>query len=321
MVNYIWPIKTTKFKQMKYYLLIISFTISALGFSQEFKSFEQDIAIDNKYTGTLLLPEIEKSPLVILLAGSGPLDKDGNTNFMKGNMLKKLAIKLGENGIASFRYDKHSLRQIKKGKYDLDYDFDIFIDDAKAALKHFKSKNNFSKIYILGHSQGSLVGMIAASGNADGFISVAGAGQSIDEVIIYQVNASSPMFTEDTKRVFKILKEGNTTDDFPPALASLFNKPTQPFMMSWMKYNPQEEIKNLDIPVLIINGSNDIQVTEEEATLLHKASPNSQLILIDQMNHALVPIEGGRLENVKSYNEPNRDLSKELIDALVDFIK
>ena len=306
---------------MKYYLFLFIFVFSVFGFSQESNIIQQDIFIDNKFEGTLLLPETQKPPLVILLAGSGPLDKDGNTNFMKGNMLKKLAIKLGENGIASFRYDKHSLRQIKKGKYNLDYDFDIFIDDAKAALRHFKSKNNFSKVYVLGHSQGSLVGMIAANGRADGFISIAGAGQSIDEVIIYQIIASSPMFTEDTKRVFKILKEGNTTDEFPPALASLFNKPTQPFMMSWMKYNPQQEIKKLDIPILLINGTNDIQVTEEEAKLLHKASPESQLILIDRMNHALVPIEGGRLENMKSYNEPNRALSEELIEALIDFIK
>lgn len=306
---------------MKYYLFLFIFVFSVFGFSQESNIIQQDIFIDNKFEGTLLLPETQKPPLVILLAGSGPLDKDGNTNFMKGNMLKKLAIKLGENGIASFRYDKHSLRQIKKGKYNLDYDFDIFIDDAKAALRHFKSKNNFSKVYVLGHSQGSLVGMIAANGRADGFISIAGAGQSIDEVIIYQINASSPMFTEDTKRVFKILKEGNTTDEFPPALTSLFNKPTQPFMMSWMKYNPQQEIKKLDIPILLINGTNDIQVTEEEAKLLHKASPESQLILIDRMNHALVPIEGGRLENMKSYNEPNRALSEELIEALIDFIK
>ena len=306
---------------MKFSFLLALLIFTSPSFAQESNYIEQDVSIDNLFNGTLLLPKAEKPPLVILLAGSGPLDKDGNTNFMKGNMLKKLAERLGDNNIASFRYDKHSLRQIKKGKYDLDYTFDIFIEDAKTALRHFKSKSVFGKVYILGHSQGSLVGMIAAHGQADGFISIAGAGQSIDDVITYQINASAPQFTEDSKRVFGILKEGSTTDDFPAALASIFNKQTQPFMMSWMKYDPQDEIKKLDIPVLIIKGTNDIQVTVEEANLLHSAYPDSKMVLIEKMNHVLVPIEGERLENVKSYNEPNREFSTELISALIDFIK
>ncbi|MBT8304321.1 MAG: alpha/beta hydrolase [Bacteroidia bacterium] len=306
---------------MKSLIALLFLTISTVVFSQESNFFEQDVTIADSFSGTLLMPNTEKPPLVILLAGSGPLDKDGNTNFMKGDLLKKLAGKLGDAGIASFRYDKHSLRQIKKGKYDLDYSFDVFIEDASASLDHFKSKSQFGKIYILGHSQGSLVGMIAAQEKADGFISVAGPGQTIDEVVIYQINATSPNFTEDTKRVFSILKTGKTTDDFPPALASIFNKPTQPFMMSWMKYDPQEEIKKLDMPVLIINGTKDIQVIESEADLLHKASPDSKLVIIDKMNHVLVPIERDRLENVKSYNEPDREFSSELLEALLAFIK
>jgi len=306
---------------MKFSFLLALLVLTSITFAQESIYSEQDVTIDNHFNGTLLLPKTDTPPLVILLAGSGPLDKDGNTNFMKGNMLKKLAQRLGDNNIASFRYDKHSLRQIKKGKYNLDYTFDIFIEDAKAAIAHFKPKSEFGKIYVLGHSQGSLVGMIAANGQADGFISLAGAGQSIDEVITYQINESAPQFTEDTKRVFSILKQGNTTDDFPPALASIFNKQTQPFMMSWMKYNPQDEIKKLDIPVLIINGTKDIQVTVDEANLLHQAYPDSKIVIIEKMNHVLVPIEGERLENVKSYNEPNREFSSDLIKALIDFIK
>ncbi len=306
---------------MKFPFSLALLVLTSMTFAQESNYIEQDVNIENHFNGTLLLPKIETPPLLILLAGSGPLDKDGNTNFMKSNMLKKLAQRLGDNNIASFRYDKHSLRQIKKGTYDLDYTFNIFIEDAKAAIEHFKSKSEFGKIYVLGHSQGSLVGMIAANGKADGFISLAGAGQSIDEVITYQINESAPQFTEDTKRVFGILKEGSMTDDFPAALASIFNKETQPFMMSWMKYNPQDEIKKLDIPVLIINGTKDIQVTVDEANLLHNAYPDSELVIIEKMNHVLVAIDGERLENVKSYNEPNREFPNELIKALIDFIK
>ncbi len=306
---------------MKFYVSLLISLITIFNYAQESKFIEQDLSIVGDFRGTLLLPTSKKPPLVILLAGSGPLDKDGNTNFLKGNMLKKLAETLSNNNIATFRYDKYSLRQIKKGKYTLDYTFDAFINDAKAAINYFKSKSQFGKIYVLGHSQGSLVGMVAAKGIADGFISIAGAGQSIDEVITFQINASAPQFTEDTKRVFGILKQGKTTDNFPEALASIFNKETQPFMISWIQYNPQDELKKLDIPVLILNGTTDIQVTEDEANLLHSALPDSKLIIVNKMNHALVTFEGDRLENMKSYNEPKRLLSEPLIEALIQFIK
>jgi hypothetical protein len=148
---------------------------------------------------------------------------------------------------------------------------------------------------------------------------LAGAGKPIDEVIIDQVTATAPMFTEDTKRVFSIMKEGKTTTDFPQALISIFNLEVQPFMMSWMAYNPQEEIRDLEIPVLIINGTKDLQVSEDEANLLHSANTNSTLKIIEKMNHILVPIEGDTLENSKSYNESQRKISGELIQSIVVF--
>ena len=198
--------------------------------------------------------------------------------------------------------------------------FDDFIIDAISILKHFKNSDAFNKVYIVGHSQGSLVGVVAAKQGADGFISLAGAGKPIDEVIIDQVTNTAPMFTDDTKRVFSIMKDGKTTTDYPRALESIFNLETQPFMMSWMSYNPQEEIRDLEIPILIINGTKDLQVSEEEANLLHSANSNSTLKIIQKMNHILVPIKGDTLENSKSYNESQRKISEELIKTIVSFI-
>ncbi|MBT8274078.1 MAG: alpha/beta hydrolase, partial [Bacteroidia bacterium] len=183
-----------------------------------------------------------------------------------------------------------------------------------------KQKYNFKAIHFIGHSQGSLVGMLAATEGADGFISLAGAGKPIDQVIIDQIEKTAPMFTEDSKRVFDILREGKTTDDFPPALASIFNKDVQPFITNWMQYDPQNEIKSLSIPILLINGTKDLQVVPEEAKLLKSANDRAELVIIENMNHILVPIEGDDLENSKSYNESQRKLSKELIDKIVAFM-
>lgn len=282
----------------------------------------QQLSINQHIDGTLLLPnEKEKPNLIIIIAGSGPTDRNGNQNFLKNNSLKKLAERLTENGIATFRYDKRIVKQIRQGNVDPNISFDDFVTDAISVLNYFKLKDNFNKVYIIGHSQGSLVGILAAREGADGFISLSGAGKTIDEVIIDQINKTAPMFNKDAERVFSILKKGDTTEDYPIALASIFNKEVQLFMTSWMHYNPQEEIKKLQIPILIINGSKDLQVSIEEAHLLKAAVKNAQIEIIEKMNHILVPIEGNNLENSKSYNESFRKLSLKLIEIIVTFIK
>lgn len=309
---------------MKTRFLIALLFFGSLGFTsaQEKNYTAQEIAVNKIIDGTLLLPNgIKKPDLVIIIAGSGPTDRDGNQNFLKSNSLKKLAQGLSEKNIATFRYDKRIVKQIRKGNVDKNIMFDDFVVDAKSVLNYFKNTKNYNKIYIAGHSQGSLIGLLTAKDGADGFISLAGAGQSIGSVLIEQVEKTAPMFLEDTKRIVKVLEEGKTTKNFPPALASIFSLEIQPFMSNWMSYNPQTEIKKLDMPILIINGTKDLQVSEAEAKLLHDASPKAQLKIIDKMNHILVPIEGDDLENSKSYNEANRALAPELIETIVSFIK
>ena len=304
---------------LKAFILFLLF--NSILYAQDKLFNQQQITINRNIDGTLLLPnKIDKPNLAIIIAGSGPTDRDGNQNLLKNNSLKKLAERLTENGIATFRYDKRIVKQMRQGNIDYNISFADFITDAISVINFFKTKDDFNKIYIIGHGQGSLVGMIAAKDGADGYVSVAGAGKPIDEVIVDQINNTAPMFNEDTKRVFSVLKEGKVTDDYPLALATVFNKEVQPFMMSWMKYSPQLELKKLDIPILIINGTKDLQVSIEEANLLKAAVENTQIEIIEKMNHILVPIEGDNLENSKSYNESFRKLSLKLIDVIVEFV-
>jgi len=290
--------------------------------SQEKNSISEEVVINKFIEGTLLLPnDIEKPNLVIIIAGSGPTDRDGNQNFLKNNALKKLAVGLTDKNIATFRYDKRIVKQIRKGNVDKNILFNDFITDAISVLDYFKNQRRFNAIYIAGHSQGSLVGLVAAKDRADGFISLAGAGQTIDNVILDQITKTAPMLTQDAEKVFAILRTGKTTNDYPKVLAAIFNKEVQPFISNWMSYNPQTELQKLNIPILIINGTKDLQVTEAEAELLHQAAPQSKLQIIENMNHVLVPIEGGTLENSKSYNESARTLSPEIFEAIVNFIK
>ena len=306
--------------KLKLNLLLLFFAWK--GIAQQSNSTTLDITINSHIDGTLLTPNSGNvNVLAIIIAGSGPTDRNGNQNFLKSNSLKKLAEGLATNGIATFRYDKRIVKQIRTRNIDKNILFDDFVIDAVSVVDYFKSKNTYSKIYIIGHSQGSLVGMLASMGKVDGFVSIAGTGQSIDKVILEQVGIMDQSLYEPTAKVFNSLREGQTTTDYPAALVSVFNIDTQPFIMNWMQYNPIDIIKLLDIPILVINGSKDLQVTEDEAQKLTDASDNAEIRIITNMNHVFFIIEGDDLENSKSYNESFRNISMELITSVSSFIK
>ncbi|MDU8885572.1 alpha/beta hydrolase [Yeosuana sp. MJ-SS3] len=306
---------------MKLKFLIFSLLFHVIVFSQEKQFVSTDISINKFIEGTLLIPNDNPKPdLAIIIGDSGPTDRNGNQNFLKNYSLKKLAEALSKNGIATFRYDKRIVKQIRNNYLDKNIVFDDFVTDAISVIDYFKTSNTYNKIFVIGHGQGSLVGMLASREYIDGFISIAGAGQSIDNVIIEQIEKTAPMFTEDAKKVFMVLKNGQTTSNYPEALSSIFKEDIQTFMSNWMRYNPQEEIKKLSIPVLIINGTKDLQVSVEEATLLESAANQANLKIIDNMNHIMFIIDGDDLENSKSYNESFRSVSRELIETVVTFL-
>ena len=304
----------------KQILSLICLFIGSTIFTQAQNFSATEITVNRYVDGTLLIPEnLESPPLVILIAGSGPTDRDGNQSFMKNDMLKKLAEELTKNGLATFRYDKRVVKQLKTRTFDKNIRFDDFVNDAKSVVSYFKP--TFSSIIIAGHSQGSLVGLLAAEAEVEGFISLAGAGKPIDQIILEQITKTAPFFKEDTKRVLEVLKNGETTTDFPPALASMFNLEIQPFMSNWMQYKPHELIENLEIPVLIINGTKDLQVSTKEAQLLKERKADAELVIIENMNHLLFEINGDDLVNTKSYNELQHPIVPEVITSIVRFIK
>lgn len=252
--------------RLKSLLFFLAFSLTIIVSGQETAFIQQDLEISEELKGTLLKPkDLESYPLVIIIPGSGPTDRNGNQKHLKNNSLKQLAERLSSNNIATFRYDKRILHQIKDDNFKEEkVSFDGFIEDAKTIIKYFKKYPKYNKIYIAGHSQGSLVGMVAAQDLADGFISIAGAGQAIDEVIIHQIENTAPSLAESAKETLKQMRKGKIAKDYNPQLETLFRKSLQPFMISWMKYNPADEIKKLTIPVLIVNGDKDLQVPISE---------------------------------------------------------
>ncbi|MFC6096732.1 alpha/beta hydrolase family protein [Flavobacterium qiangtangense] len=308
---------------MKKALLTYLFLFSTIIFAQE-KTFKtEEISIDPMLNGTLYKPNksSKKTNLVILIPGSGIPDRNGNQPGASNNSLKFLSEGLASKDIAVFAYDKRAIAQLKAGNIsEKDVTFDDVIADVKQVIQYFKTKKEFNKIIISGHSEGSLVGMIASKDNADGYVSIAGAGRPIDEILEEQVVKQAPFLKTELRKNLDILKSGQTFKLENKMLSSLFRESVQPYLISWFKYDPRVEIKKLQIPVLIINGTKDLQVPESDAELLHEAYPKSELVIIENMNHVFKEIKEDS-ENMKSYNDLTLPVVPELIEKIATFAK
>jgi hypothetical protein len=310
---------------MKHFILVIALCLGNLLFSQE-NIVSEDILLMNdsiQLPGTLTYnKELKHQPLVIFIHGSGNVDRNGNQAGVNinGNYIKQLADSLNIRNIAFYRYDKRSATQENLKFMMEDLDFYRFVDDANLAIENFKNDKRFNSITLIGHSQGSLVAMLAAVNNVDKYVSLAGISEDMGTFIINSYQAYTEEMGTMAREQVTELKETGTIETVNPALAHLFSKPNQPFLISWMSYNPSEEIKKLEIPVLIINGTKDLQVKVEEAKKLYEAKPDSELVIIENMNHILKNIDKDE-DNMKSYYSPDYPLSEELIQILEDFIK
>ncbi|MFD1095308.1 alpha/beta hydrolase family protein [Salegentibacter chungangensis] len=304
------------------FLLLIGTLGISTAFAQGEAYREEELSINPYIDGSLTNPVSgDAESLVILIQGSGPTDRNGNQPMKKSDFSKKISRQLAENGIASFRYDKRIFKMDALRINEEDLRFEDFIEDAVNVLEYFRKEDRYKRIIIAGHSQGSLVGILSARERADAFISLAGAGQTLDKMIVEQVGKQAPDLKESMQESFNKLKERGKVEDYNPMLQSVFRPETQPFLASWIKYDPVEEISKLNIPVLIINGSRDLQIEPKEAEMLNAALPESKLVIIENMNHVFREIKDeDALYNFKSYSEPNRPLHPELLPVMIEFI-
>lgn len=258
--------------------------------------------------------------VALIIAGSGPTDKDGNNPVMKNNSLKMLSDDLVAKGIATLRYDKRGIAaSAAAGKNEADLRFDDYVSDARGWIAWLRNDARFERVVVIGHSEGSLIGMLAAS-QADAFISLAGAGRRADEVLKEQLNAQPPMARDLALPVLDSLSKGKKVDSVNRMLYALFRPSIQSYLISWFHYDPQAEIAKLKIPVLIVQGDQDIQVSVADAQQLAAADRSAQLVVILGMNHVFKKVEGDRAANIKTYNDPMLPNVPELSQRVVAFI-
>lgn len=271
--------------------------------------------------GTLMESDELNSVLTIIIAGSGPTDRDGNNISIKSDYLKMLAEGLHENGVSTFRYDKRGVgKSIGDLKSENEIKFSYFVNDVISIINHFKESERFKKIIVIGHSEGSLIGMIASRSIADNFISIAGSGEDYLTLIQRQLSNRAPWIISMSDSIIKQLRNDNVVDSVPPVMNSLFNLNAQKYLIDASRYDPIVEISKLNIPVLIIQGTNDIQVEVNDAQMLHDAAIKSRLEIIKGMNHVFRQASENYLLNLQTYGNPDLPLDDTLLNLILDFI-
>lgn len=291
---------------------------------------DQPIALDTAggtVAGTLRLPpDAGKVPVVLIVAGSGPTDRDGNSAMIPGHndSLKMLAEALARAGFASVRYDKRGIGASRAGAPDeSQMRFDTYVDDAAAWIAKLKADPRFGPVAVIGHSEGALIGMLAAErAGAAAYVSLAGVAEGPGAILRKQFAGKlPPPLAADNERILASLEQGKTVAEVPPALATLYRPSIQPYLISWMKYVPTGHLAALRMPVLIVQGTTDIQVGVEQAQALKAARPDAVLAIVPGMNHVLKEVALDPQHPVASYGDPSLPLHPQLAATVTGFLR
>ena len=274
--------------------------------------------------GSILEPKNNsKNTIVIITAGSGPTDRDGNSTILEGrnDSLKYLAYQLKERGIASFRYDQRSSGKSYKSLKDKNIKFDFLVDDLVECIRYIKEKEDFNNIYLIGHSQGALISVLAAQREkVDGVVTVAGAARTIDKILLEQIKRQDQELANILEEELDKIRAGEESNSENKEIKQLLSGENGEFIRRWMEYNPAKEVKKLDIPVYFIYGTSDLQVKPDAINYLDDIIDDSNFRILENMNHVLKVSPEDEKENYKRYTFPGYPLHPDLVNTIEEFI-
>lgn len=270
------------------------------------------------------------SPTVLIIPGSGPTDRDGNNRLgVTAATYRYLAQDLAKAGISTIRIDKRGMFGSKAAVKDANnVTLADYATDVHAWIKVAREKTGSSCVWVLGHSEGALVALLAAQEKQPvcGLVLVASPGRKFGEVLRQQLhsNPANSLLLDNAMSAIKALESGDRVDvsKFHPALQGLFAPQVQSFMSNLMSYDPATLIARISVPVLILQGEQDLQVTQLDAHILHDARPASQLVLLPRTNHVLKQVTSAdRATNLATYADASMPLAPGVIEVIIAFIE
>jgi pimeloyl-ACP methyl ester carboxylesterase len=276
-------------------------------------------------SGTLTIPAGKGPfPVALIIAGSGPTDRDGNSAYIRTDAYKLLAQELAVKGIATLRYDKRGVGASPTSQTEDQMRFGDFVNDALALTRYLETRGRFSSVSIIGHSEGSLIGILAAQRDPSvkAFVSLEGLGRNVATVLEEQYRASgaAPATVNEVVAYDKLLMAGKTIPSPDPRLSALFRPSVQPYLISWYRYDPATEVAKLKIPVLIVQGTNDLQASMADANRLAAADPQAKLATVQGMNHILRDAPADRQQNLATYTNPALPLNAQVVTVIASFL-
>ena len=296
--------------------------------SSAWASTDQPISLSTptgELRGSLMLPDTGQARTVaLIIAGSGPTDRNGNSPMAKNDSLKLLADALAASGIASVRYDKRGIGESAAAlENESDIVFTDLVNDAKAWIGLLAADKRFADIAVIGHSEGATIGLLAAQHEAvDAYISIAGPAKPAAQGLRDQLAGRlPPALASKSEEILVALEGGETVQDVPPQLMVLYRPSVQPYLIDWFKVVPTEEIKKLRVPCLIVQGDTDIQVPVTTARALQEAQPSAELVIVEGMNHVLKLVPNDQAKQLASYQDPSLPLASKLHESIVRFLR
>lgn len=274
--------------------------------------------------GTLLTPE-NASAVGVILPGSGPTDRDGNSPMgVSASTYRQLAEGLAAQGIATVRIDKRGIgASAAAGPAEADLRFGAYVADARAWAAEAAGRAGKPCAWLIGHSEGALIALKAVEDGDDkicGLVLLSGAGRPAGVVIREQLTALPEPMKAQAFSALTELEAGRTVADTPPALAALFRPSVQPYLISWLPLDPAALIAAYDGPVFIGQGTTDLQVGVADAQALAAADPRATLKLWDGVNHVLKTAPADRAANIAAYSNPDLPLAAGVVEDVAAFI-
>lgn len=263
---------------------------------------------------------VEKPPVALLIVGSGSTDHDGNGPKLKPATLKKLSDELVARNIATLRYDKRSAGGWKKefGKPE-DFRFKDFVDDAASLVDYLRGSGKFSRIAVVGHSEGGLVAILTANRvPLDRLVLLATSARKQGELLKAQLEKQlPPEKLEPIEKAIDAIMAGQIVDPPPAGLA--IPPSMQPGIASAFTEDPIDPLKKVNIPTLVIAGGRDRQLARVDFLALTAADFAAKSLWLPDMNHVLVDVSD-EADDVASYDQAERPLDPALTDAVANFI-
>lgn len=288
------------------------------------QAVDREVTIDGGKAplhGSLMAPAtMRRGPAVLLISGSGPTDRNGNSSIgqIRPATMRLLAQGLAERGIPSLRYDKRGIGDSAPAMgAEPDLRFTTYVDDAVAWARFLAAQPGVSCVVLAGHSEGALIATMAAERvPVCGLVLMAGAGRPARMVIAGQLARVPEPTRSEALQALDQIAAGKTVAN--PPLPALLRPSVQPYLISWLPIDPAAELARTKMPALIIQGVTDLQISTADAQALAKSRPSATLLLLDGVNHVLKRAPADRAANFATYADPNLPLDPRIVPAIAD---